>query len=402
MEKSKKDSLDGETSNEENQDFSKIVKDFTNDVLLTFPEYSENLDKDLKVIISKGEDSSDFKPSVENVKSFILKLYPNHFFNILYQNEDMFKDTCFLLPGINFKTIWEENISDQTRTTIWKYLQLILFSVIGDVKNQESFGDTAKLFEAINEDELKNKLESTINEMQSMFDLSNNPMMPNFDLSNIQHMPNPENIQDHLNGILGGKLGSLAREIAEETARDLNIDESNPDSVQDVFKQLFKNPGKLMNLVKGVGGKLDQKLKSGELKESELMAEAQELMKNMKNMPGMENLQTMMQKMGMNIPNMGKNTKVNYGAMQDQINRKMKMAKVRENAIAKAQEKREQIQKAKEMEEERKKNYKPLTNEELEELVFSIEGEKPEKSARKPQGEANTNAKKKKKKKTKK
>lgn len=402
METNKKKSLDHETKSENEKDFAKIVKDFTNDILLTFPEYMNDLNTDLKNIISIDSNSKDFITSLEKVKGFILKLYPNHFFNILYQNDEMFKDTCFLLPGINFKIIWEDNISDQTRTTIWKYLQLILFSVIGDVKNQESFGDTAKLFEAINEDELKSKLESTINEMQTMFDLSNNPMMPNFDISNIQNMPNPENIQDHLNGVLGGKLGNLAREIAEETARDLNIDESNTESVEDVFKQLFKNPGKLMNLVKGVGGKLDQKLKSGELKESELMAEAQELMKNMKNMPGMENIQSMMQNMGMNIPNMGKNTRVNYGAMQEQLNRKMRMAKMRENALVKSQEKREQLQKTKELQAEREKNYKPMTSEELEELVFSIEGEKPEKSARNPQGSNNTNAKKKKKKKGKK
>ena len=47
------------------------------------------------------------------------------------------------------------------------------------------------------------------------------------------------------------------------------------------FKKLFKNPGKLMNLVKSVGNKLDTKIKSGDIKESELMREASDIMEKM-------------------------------------------------------------------------------------------------------------------------
>ena len=40
----------------------------------------------------------------------------------------------------------ERKISDNTRKTIWKYLQLILFSVSSSLKNRSDFGDTEKLF----------------------------------------------------------------------------------------------------------------------------------------------------------------------------------------------------------------------------------------------------------------
>ena len=59
------------------------------------------------------------------------------------------------------------DISDNTRKVIWKYLQLILFSTVSGQKNCDSFGDTAKLFEAIDEDEFKKKLEESINEIYS-------------------------------------------------------------------------------------------------------------------------------------------------------------------------------------------------------------------------------------------
>ena len=44
-------------------------------------------------------------------------------------------------------------------------------------------------------------------------------------------------------------------------------------TVGDVFQKLFQNPTKLMNMVKKVGSRLDEKIQSGEIKESELMKE---------------------------------------------------------------------------------------------------------------------------------
>ena len=64
------------------------------------------------------------------------------------------------------------DISDNTRTIIWKYLQLILFTLVNLQKNGETFGDTAKLFEAIDETEFKNKLEETIEQMTEIFNIS--------------------------------------------------------------------------------------------------------------------------------------------------------------------------------------------------------------------------------------
>ena len=64
------------------------------------------------------------------------------------------------------------------------------------------------------------------------------------------------------------------------------------------------------------------------------MQEASELLSKMKNMPGMNNLTDMLNKMGMG--NMGGNMKgnsggkMNFGAMQSQLQRNMKMSKMKE------------------------------------------------------------------------
>ena len=163
-----------------------------------------------------------------------------------------------------------------------------------------------------------------------------------FDMSgiNMEDMPNPEEMQDHINGLLGGKLGRLAHEIAEETANELNVDMDDATNVSDVFQKLFKNPGKLINMVKKVGSKLDSKLKSGEIKESELMEEASELMEKMKNMPGMKNMDQILGKMG--LPTGGKNSKVSMGAFQSQMRANIGKAKQKERMLRKLEERKRQ------------------------------------------------------------
>lgn len=365
-----------EKSEEIPEEFIKVIYDLTNDILFTFPEFKEKLHIDLHNIKESRDETS-----IKNVYNHIKTVFPERFFDILYKNEDIYSNqeiNTEFLPGIDFKELWKEEISNNTKDTIWKYLQVLLFSVIGKVNSGDSFGDTSKLFEAINEDELKDKLKETMGNLQNMMDGSD----PIIDVSGVDQLPNPEDIQDHINGLLDGKLGNLAKEIAAETAEDLNIDMENATSVNDVFKNLFKNPGKLMNLVKNVGGKLDNKIKSGEIKESELMAEASDLLSKMKDMPGMGDIQSMLKKMGMGGTGGGK---MNLGAMSNMLNQNLKSAELREKMKNNSMKKGEQQKKEREIEAHRLANLPPqqeLTESELEQLVFSIEGETPEKTMR--------------------
>jgi hypothetical protein len=330
-------------------EFSKVMQDFMEDLKMTFPEYLPLMQKWWKfdsqfVNITDPEERKQSiqisrEKSIHVLFDFCKKKIPQRFFDILYQNEDMFKensefDTEFL-PHIHFKNLWQCEISQKTRETIWKYLQLIMFSIVGTLDNKEAFGDTAKLFEAINEDEFKSKLEETMTHIQGLFDFSGNlQSTPDMNADGEgMNMPNVEEIHDHITDMLGGKLGQLAKEIAEETANNLNLDMENVGDIKDVFQKLIKNPKQLMDLVKTVGDKLDSRIKSGEIKESELISEATEMMNKMKNMPGMGNIQSLLNKMGLG----GSGGKVNMAGMEAQLNKKMKMAKMKERLQAKAE-----------------------------------------------------------------
>jgi hypothetical protein len=335
-------------------EFLKVVKDFVFDLRNTFPEYdliiSKWWKKDSEYDYIEEEEARSLAIAKGNAISakivfeFCKKKMPPRFFDILYQNEDMFKedsdvDTEFL-PHVYFKTLWQFDISQKTRDIIWKYLQLIMFAIVGTLDNKDVFGDTAKMFEAINQDEFKDKLQETISKMQDLFDTSTRDTndTPNESPGlganlNSEDIPKVDDIHDHISGMLNGKLGSLAKEIAEETAKDINLDINAGADVKDVLSSLIKDPAKLMNLVKNVGSKLDAKMKSGEIKESELISEATDLMNKMKNMQGMNEIQAMLSKMGMN-------GKLNTGAMEAQLNRSMKLAQQKERMRSKVESNR--------------------------------------------------------------
>jgi hypothetical protein len=140
------------------KDFKKIITDLLRDLLTTFPEIKDTLNSDLLNVLKAENDSE----SLQSIFDYCKTVYPSRFFEILYQNDEIFKDDKFqaeFLPGIDFKILWQdENLSIKSRETIWKYLQLILFTVVSDISDGKTFGDTSKMFESINQDEFKSKL----------------------------------------------------------------------------------------------------------------------------------------------------------------------------------------------------------------------------------------------------
>jgi hypothetical protein len=393
-------------------EFKKVIFDFVADISNTFPEYQDTL----RLFLGENSaESADSSKVVTILYEYCSKVYPERFFDILYKNDKIFDKgdaananvNTHFLPNIDFCALWNtEGISDATRETIWKYLQLILMTIITNIEDKKSFGDAANLFEAINENELRGKLEETIQQMYNMFettpdstshaDPSGDKKKPSFnffdwakdlgeegeegnkgakDSSSSSSSANAESIHEHISNILNGKIGKLAKEIAEETAKDvdfdMDFDESKGDNVnfQNVFQKMFKNPGKLMGLVKNVGSKLDQKFKSGEIKESELMQEASDLLSKMKNMPGMSNLTDMLNKMGMGgMGGMGGGGggKVNVGAMQSQLQRNMKITKMKERMQQKlAQQQQEKQQ------QELKQQQQQVVQTKIQPTVFS-------------------------------
>jgi hypothetical protein len=291
------------TEKKANEKFSQIILEFKMDLLNTFPE----LESALKI-------------SDDEIFAHCSEVYPKIFFELLYENMTLFKEPIFLLPNIDFTILMNENVTEKTKKTIWKYLQMLLFSVVEQVDSKESFGDTSKLFEAIKEEDLQKKIMESMDEMKNLFsgDFSNNMSDMSGDFMD------GEKLKSHLDGLMNGKIGNLAKEIASEASKELG-DIENP---EEFMSSLMKNPKKIMDLVKNIGGKLEDKIKKGDLKESELLEEAKEIMEKMKDMPG---LKEMMSKMGMG-------GKMDFKGMANKLQESLKMSKTKERLNKKREE----------------------------------------------------------------
>lgn len=382
--------------------FKTVIADFTNDLSTTYSEYSYLWSKWNNAEVSEGELNELFEYSV--------KVYPERFFDIIYQNTDIFKDDSEVnvnfLPNVNFKLLFNcDDISENTKKTIWKYLQLILFTVVGGVKDKTNFGDTMNLFDGINEGDLQEKLKETMTGLTDFFKNVESKMdsentneefknmfenMPNAEgfknpFEKMGGMPDVENLQDHLKSLFDGKIGSLAKEMAEEISGEftdlIGEDMNDVTNTQDVIKKLMKNPKKIMDLMKTVSGKLDSKMKSGEISREELMKEAGDLMGKMKDMGGQDQFNEMFKNMAKSMGGMGKNMKLDTNA----LDRMTKQASTRDRIRAKMQDrKQKQIDELEKQNEQYKKQLElqqsmmakySLESTDTNKFVFRLDGE---------------------------
>jgi hypothetical protein len=349
-----------EANNTENSIFL-IVKDFVTDLLGTFPELDENLHQGLRDIYNNNFETEDAK----EIPTYIENLYPQHFFDILNKNDSLFNESIFLLPSIDFSVLMKENISENTKQILWKYLLLLGFSVFSKTENLDAFGENAKnMFETLDQNELKEKLNAAMQDMGDLFDTSS---------INMEDLPDVNQMQNHISGLLNSKLGKLAHEIAEETVESFDLE--NATTVDDVVKGLISNPAKLSSLVKNVSSKLDAKMKSGDLDEKELMQDANQILQNISSMPGLSNLNNLFKTMAKgNMPNPMKQ-QVAKTSMQEKLRKKL------EKRQQEQQEQQEQQKNNNNSQEPLEKVWKP--DDESEPMEKTLRSDKPKNKKRK-------------------
>lgn len=383
--------------------FNNVIIDFTKDLSITYPEYSFLWSK---WMVDKLEDEE-----LKNLFEYCLSVYPERFFDILYQNNNIFDsesetNTTFL-PNVDFKLLFNcEGVSENTKKTIWKYLQLILFTVVGGVKDKTTFGETMNMFDGIDENELNEKLKETMSgisdffsnitgnmeennndqsnneerfempDMEKMFEnMSNNEEFKNaFNNNKRGGMPDMDNMQEHLKSLFDGKIGSLAKDMAEEISEEfqdiLGSEDDDVKDTSDVIKKMMKNPKKIMDLMKKISGKLDTKMQNGEISRDEIMKEASDLFGKMKDMGGTDQFTELFKNMAKNMGGMGKNMRMDTNA----LNRMTKQQATKERLLKKLEAKRKVALENQMRIQDQQVNYSLQQGEQPNNLVFKLDG----------------------------
>jgi len=246
-------------------DFFKIITDFANDICRVFPEYNSIVNK---YILSEKEKTDDSKLKLYN---FVGKVIIQNKEFILLKNEELFSNVdenvlnTEFLPRIVFSHIWEGDISEITKTTIWKYLTLLFVTI----SKQQGVGK-----EEIDLDEiLSGIMDEPVPETESETQLSEETSETQ---SQEHQIPGIGELPEQFQNMMGGSLGKLAMELAQETSMEGIENKGTLD--------LFSMMGK-------IGSKIENKLKSGELSESSLLEESMGLINSM---GGTNNIQSMM------------------------------------------------------------------------------------------------------------
>ena len=334
------------------QNIRSIVIDFTTDLSKVFPEYAFMWERWLTA------DDAEY----EKLNQHFIAVFPDKFFDIMNSNSEIFhansETNTMFLPDVDFKLLFNcDGVSENTKTAMWKYLQLILFTVVGSIKDASHFGDAMNLLESMDETDLQSKMQETIDGLGDFFkgfgqsdsqsdsqsgsdSQSDNQSDESSSSSAPFKLPKPEVLREHMKTLMDGKLGKLAKELTEEFTEDLKDVFSENDSsksIKDLMAQIMKDPKKLMTIMKKITDKLQTKMKNGDISQDELMKEVSGLVEKFKEMGGGDDIMKTFTsgpfaKMfkGMAGQGQGQMPSSKHSAMKERLRRKMEEKKLRE------------------------------------------------------------------------
>ena len=295
-------------SSEVEQKLFSLFSDFIRDLSKVFPEIKSSLYRNYEGCLVEGDKCLKDFPKVKR----FLELIDDYEKYIVDKNLEFFDLEVEFLEEIHFNRLWEKNISNKTRESIWKYLQTFQLISI-NLKSSEALN---KVLEGDKIDK------SDMKDLKKMQKLS----------EEVQSKPNDSaEGENELDKMLGGLMDSGIGEIAKEVAGNLDVENifgsvdenSNP---MELMTQLM-NPEKMGSIFKNINSVMEQKMDSGELTKEDLKKEAEGMMGQMGNNPMFKN---MMQGMSGNEEN-------NTLKESEELSREEKQRKLRE----KIKEKRE-------------------------------------------------------------
>jgi hypothetical protein len=184
-------------------------KDYQHIINYSLPDYNDTMDADEYVsAIELTSISIDFMTSLNNVYEYCKHTFAVRSIDILYQNEDIFLNKpnvktsnasaicTMFLPDIEFSDLYYDDTSAQTKQTLWKYLQLILFNIITSIDDVSFFGDSLELLKIIDSNNFSAKIQSTVEELSNMFSFKENKASKAKSSTNMQEETNEDEDQD--------------------------------------------------------------------------------------------------------------------------------------------------------------------------------------------------------------
>ena len=277
-------------------------------------KFNNSLKQLLIVIKKKFPKQVDDIDNYYNFESKSDKYYEEFMENCLkFGNEISSKDEIIfskgniLLKNINFYEIWNhEEMDDEERDNIWNFLHT-LYIYAYEAKKDSNFKILIKELKS-KKGELDEESKTFINIIDSLSNQLKNEKKYQNESENTK-----ENGDFKIDeSLFGGEIGNLAKEIAEGLdPSDLNLEDPGAllkSLMSGNFDEQNDNSG-VVNLVRNITDKLQDKLMKGDLNQDVLFGEAQNVMKQFSggNSNNPMNMFNMMMNSGM-MNNLDENT----------------------------------------------------------------------------------------------
>ena len=253
----------------EKQLFS-IFSNFIRDLSKTYPEIKSCLYRNYEdCLINENKSLSEF-PKLIN----FLELIDEYEKYIMDKNLEFFDLEVELLENISFKNLWEKNISNKTRETIWKYLQT--FQIINiNLKSNEQLKEALN---KIGKDTTMEVDKKTVKDLKKLKKLSD-------DIKKEKGEDELDELDEMFDGLMDTGIGEIAKEVAKNiNVEDIfgNINEnSNP---MDLMTKMM-DPEKMGAIFNNINTVMEKKVEKGEVTKDSLKGEAEGMMNKMSDNP---------------------------------------------------------------------------------------------------------------------
>ena len=237
---------------------------FIKDIVDVFPEYKTRLTDHYKECFEKDGAVQKINEFLDNIKG--------HYSKIAERDETLFNDDPIFIPNISFKMMWNSGISDNTKDSIWKYLQCFCIMHI----SEDSSGKIEDVMKSIQMKE-KVKDKQTVEQMKILKKLNES-----ISKNNTQEMD--ESTMEDINNVLGDtKIGQIAKKISDEINIEDMMGGKDGGNIEDLFKG--DNMAKIFSAISSNIGSMEQ---SGDL-----LSEATNICGVMKDNPLFSNMMNM-------------------------------------------------------------------------------------------------------------
>jgi hypothetical protein len=269
--------------------FESLIQDLSK----TYPEIKNSLYRNYEECLVAGPGPGRVLSELPKLQAFLDLVHENG--KKISRKDESFFETENILEEISFHNLWSKNISDKTRSTIWKYFQT--FSIL--TINLKSGQDLKDALKSLNESETSEEVAITDKQVAS-------------DLRTLKRLASgvQEEIPDasggageaDLEGMLGGMMDSNIGQIAKEVAETMDMDAmfgnvSDSTNPMDIMSQMM-NPEKMSGIFQNINQVMNQKMESGEFNQDDLKKEAEGMYGSMAQNPMFSGLMGQMQGSG--------------------------------------------------------------------------------------------------------